>query len=564
MSKMTNQLPGRKEALNPKFNPKSSYREGQLGAVVSCFGAIHNGYKYIALNAETGSGKTIIAGSLANLVGSSYICTTRIKLQDQYLDLGPDFKKTDGRGNHVCVSSGRHKACSKGMCVSGPEDFVCDYKPTSKGIFEGFNNKRWHNYDKRERCEYWKNVEVGVNARHTVLNYPYFILKMNSPYNDFGRRPLLVLDEGHNIEDYVRGISKVVINNRTLNPIHYDTEVDSEEYKGLETIPIGILKTTGQIYDWLVSLRSILDIRYSETQLSIDAGVKGLSRRLSLIESLKNKIEKFILSYEINPDNWVSISDGNRVEIVPLYIGDYFNKYVAAHADIILIMSATLPSKETLCKRLGINRDEMFYYTVDSTFPPENAPIYSHPQPVMNYVEGQMEAKRNKMGAAILKLLRNYDGKRGLILCNSYSEMRHYIDFIKDNDPEVCSRLSVHDRDTKIEYVLEDHMERLDSVIVSASSWEGLDLPGELAEFEIIVKVPYSDMSSVVVRGLKNIDSKRYFEDACIKIRQGTGRVVRSPEDKAEINIMDGAFRNLYRYNKNEFPESFKERIILV
>lgn len=561
---MTDQLLSRAKALDLSFNPKDSYREGQLAAVVSCWGAIHNRYKYIAVNAETGSGKSIIAATLANLIGSSYICTTRIKLQDQYLELGPDFKKTDGRGNHICISSGRHKACDNGTCISGPEDFVCVHKPTTKGRFEGFNDKKWHSEDISERCEYWRNVERGVNAKHTVLNYPYFMLKMNSPYNDFNRRPLLVLDEGHNIEEYVRNISTIEVHDRSLSAIQYDYQIDSEKFYGFDRVPVENLKGPGAIYDWLISLKQIVDIRYSDTVMSIDAGIKGLRKRRAGLASLQDRIERFIYSYESTPENWVSVTDDTGFKLIPLYIGDYFNKYVAIHSDVVLMMSATLPTKKTLCKRLGINEDKMFYYNMDSTFPPENAPIYSHAQPVMNYEPGQMESKRNKMGASILKKMKEYKGKRGLLLCNSYDEMRHYIKFISEKDLEESMRLTIHERGIKIEYILEEHAESEDSVLATVSSWEGLDLPGDLAEFELIAKVPYQDISSPVVRGLRDLDSKRYFEDACIKVRQGSGRVVRSPDDKADIHFLDGAFRRLFRYNKKEFPESFRERVILV
>ena len=560
---IANLLP-RVKALDQSFNPKESYREGQLAAVMSCWGAIHNGYKYIALNAETGSGKSIIAATLANLTGSSYICTTRLKLQDQYLELGPDFKKTDGRGNHICIMSGRHKTCDNGVCISGPEDFVCNHKPSSKGLFEGFNDKKWSSEEISERCEYWRNVERGVNAKHTVFNYPYFMLKMNSPYNDFNKRPLLVLDEGHNIEDYVRGIATIEIHDRSLNVIQYDRSVDSDDFPGFDRIPVENLKGPGAIYDWLTSLKQIVDIRYSETVMTINAGVKGLRKRRSGIESLQERIDRFTHSYETKPENWVSTTDDTGFKLVPLYIGDYFHRYMSVGSEVILMMSATLPTKKTLCKRLGISEDELFYYNMDSTFPPENAPIYSHAQPVMNYEQGQMESKRNKMGAKILAVMKEYKGKRGLLLCNSYEEMRHYIRFITSTDLVESMRLTVHERGIKAEYVLEEHAESEDSVFTTVSSWEGLDLPGDLAEFEIIAKVPYQDVSSPVVRGLKELDGKRYFEDACIKVRQGAGRVVRSPEDKADIHFLDGAFRRLFRFNNKEFPESFRERVILL
>ena len=96
------ELPPMSEVLNPKYNPKGSFWQGQAMAVASIMRAIHDGYKIIALSAGTGTGKSVMNATLGNLLGGSHILTTQKKLQEQYLDLGSDFQRVTGRSNFTC------------------------------------------------------------------------------------------------------------------------------------------------------------------------------------------------------------------------------------------------------------------------------------------------------------------------------------------------------------------------------------------------------------------------------------------------------------------------------
>ena len=81
--------------------PFKTPRNEQLETISEIKEAIDNGYKYIILEAGTGTGKSAIAATLASMYDSSYILTVTKQLQDQYLDDFSDlgFKVVKGRGN---------------------------------------------------------------------------------------------------------------------------------------------------------------------------------------------------------------------------------------------------------------------------------------------------------------------------------------------------------------------------------------------------------------------------------------------------------------------------------
>lgn len=557
---MNNLLP-RTAAMDPKYNPKESFRPGQIAAVVSLWGAVHNNYKILALDGRTGSGKTIIASVIGNLLESSDILTTQIKLQNQYLSVDSKHKKVEGRRNFTCISN-RSKTADRGECITGSDKFQCKYKPVNGGKYPAYGEKGWRYEKLADRCSYWVNVENGVNAAHTVFNYPYYVLKKNIPQCEFTKKPLQILDEGHNLESYLREVNSFEIHALGLYHVRYIRGVDYKEYYEFDQVPIDSIKTVSEAIEWLGDLMTLVELRLNDTDIARKNGQDGLKRRTQMLESLYSRIEKLTYYYTANPDNWVISIDDDGFKLIPLYIGDYTRTTLLKHSDISLIMSATLPRKDLLCSRLGLSSDEVFYYHMASTFPPENAPIYSYPQPTMNYEHKGMEKKRNIMGGVLGRTMQKYEDDRGLILCNSFAEVAHYSKYISERFPQYAHKLIIHRKGDNAEYLLDDHYAIKNGVIITPSMWEGQDFEGDRARFLAITKVPYADAKDPVVKGFMERDKPRYFQEGCQKLIQGLGRIIRSEDDWGDIHILDGAFRRMYKYNRAEFPEDIQERVV--
>ena len=84
--------------------PFQKPRPNQLETISEIKKAVEMGYKYIVLEAGTGTGKSAMAATLASIYESSYILTVTKQLQDQYLEdfknLG--FKLVKGKSNFKC------------------------------------------------------------------------------------------------------------------------------------------------------------------------------------------------------------------------------------------------------------------------------------------------------------------------------------------------------------------------------------------------------------------------------------------------------------------------------
>ena len=89
--------------------PFEQPREGQLEIIADIEEAISKGYKYIILEAGTGTGKSAIASTLARMYESAYILTMTKQLQKQYADEF-DFPLVKGRGNFVAANNSLKEA----------------------------------------------------------------------------------------------------------------------------------------------------------------------------------------------------------------------------------------------------------------------------------------------------------------------------------------------------------------------------------------------------------------------------------------------------------------------
>ena len=201
--------------------PFEQPREGQLEIIADIEEAISKGYKYIILEAGTGTGKSAIASTLARMYESAYILTMTKQLQNQYADEF-DFPLVKGRGNFDCLKDGFEVTCDMGACKTAPKSakFFCPYgiskNPTLTGDLafqDSFGSDVF--FQTNDHCKYWQQKANAINSPITLMNYDYAILELNY-VKHFGKRSLLILDEAHNIEDKLMRTMEINLYNRQL------------------------------------------------------------------------------------------------------------------------------------------------------------------------------------------------------------------------------------------------------------------------------------------------------------------------------------------------------------
>lgn len=522
--------------------PFKEPRTGQLDIIQNIEDAISKGYKYIVLEAGTGTGKSAVATTLANIYGSAYILTMTKQLQHQYFkEFG--FPIVKGRSNFSCLMGGSESTCDMGVCKTtvNSKKFFCPFsitkvpKLTSTLAFEdSFGNDIYYNSD--NHCNYWEQKANAINSPITLMNYDYAILELNY-VKHFGTRSLLILDEAHNIENKLMNSLELTLSNQRL-------EKDIKRKISKETLK------DGSVEDWILELESLYE-SYQDVDLK-DLPmnkVDRIRRTISRIKLLRDHLEH-------EPKNWVIDSNEYSVSFKPLRVNKYAKDNLLKYGDICIFMSATILSHKMFSKWLGLNPDEVYYIKVDSPFPPEKRPI------ILDLV-GKMSKNRIKKTAPktipiINKILRKHNDEKGLIHSHSYKCSR----FITQNIPN--ARLISHtsaNRQRVLDYFEKDSDPL---VLVSPSMSEGVDLPYDKCRFQIIYKVPFPYLGDKQINLRQKRDKRWYAYKTVMTIMQAYGRGMRAEDDYCTTYVLDKDILMLFKspLYRSLIPDFFKEAIV--
>jgi Rad3-related DNA helicase len=164
----------------------------------------------------------------------------------------------------------------------------------------------------------------------------------------------------------------------------------------------------------------------------------------------------------------------------------------------------------------------------------------------MTYKEKEETFKKQKF--YIEKIIDKYKGDKGIIHCTTY-EFSNWI-----QESVFNKRLLFHTSQDREER-LEEHLTNgKDSVIVSPSMHTGVDLKDDFSRFQILMKIPYPNISSNKVKQRQKTKPEWYSWKTNVDLIQALGRSVRSMYDKADSYILDSSLSTLLMYNGNTIP----------
>ncbi len=524
--------------------PFNEPRVGQLDIIQDINDAIRQGYKYIILEAGTGTGKSAIATTLAKMYESAYILTMTKQLQAQYSNEF-EFPLVKGRNNFACLNQQLEVGCDLGACKTAPssKNFFCRYgisKNPSLDAELAFEDSYGGAvfYQSPDHCHYWNQKTNAINSPITLMNYDYAIVELNY-VKHFAPRSLLILDEAHNIENKLMATMEVTLYNRTL-------EKDISKRISDETLK------DGELPDWIMEINAIRE-SYEEINLKDIAKNKAdrIRSTIARLKTLSTNLEK-------EPKNWVIDADENGVVFKPLRVHHYAKDNLLKYGDVVIFMSATILSHKMFSKWLGLNPNEVYHIKVDSPFTKEKRPIILD-------LAGKMSANRIKNTAPktipiLQEILKKHENDKGLIHTHSYKCQQYILNNLYN------SRLISHSSKNR-EQIL-DFFEKDENplVLVSPSMSEGVDLPYDKCRFQIIYKVPFPYLGDKQVNMRMKRDKKWYAYKTVMTLMQAYGRGMRAEDDSCYTYIIDSDINMLFKspMYRSLIPDFFKEAVVRV
>lgn len=562
--------------------PFSNVREKQKSVLDEIETALNSGYRCIFLEAPTGFGKTPVAITLARYLGSSHICTATKDLQSQYRRDFPFVAEVKGRSNFSCIvkeDMGLDESCDYGPCVKD-DSYDCiyktrlmDYKVESEGShqelvkIDPFAERRYIDKTRSQSklvelqwkpCHYYHQKWIGARASHTVYNYRYFLSDIFYA-GSTQRRNLLVFDEAHQLESEVGDFRSFSIHKNSLRFIKM--QMPDRNIDEIETWIEFCIGLRERLLDFAEKAEGIIE--RSNQKISVEPYternlIDALEREKSLIAVIDDM--------KTNKKNWIvsgihrepTTNQLARVTLVPLDISEYF-KPILDKGSITLFMSATILSKDYLCKTAGLEPEKVKFIRVqESDFPIRNRPIRMMNIAWLN--AKTMTESMPRISKTVDNIMSMHRNEKGIIHTTSYSQLQFIKDNIcKENKDRLIETGSSIDRTE----VLEKHyLSKNFTVLISPSLHLGVDLKDDLSRFQIIVKVPYPDLTDKKIAAMKERDQKWYTWNTVLRLIQAYGRSVRSKDDYATTYILDSSISFLLKNAQDLLPKWFTEAII--
>ena len=493
-------------------------QETAINEIVSHF---ERGIRVVALDAPTGSGKTVVAEAVRRRLQSRalYVCIDR-GLQDQFASDFTFAALLKGRRNYPTLNRPE---------VFGVEPFLtCEDCDLDVGVCSYC--------DEPDICPYRAAKRRALGADLACVNTAYFLREANSA-GGLSSWPLVVADEADRLEGALMLSVEVEFNRRRLT------------LWGLE-------HPRNDIAMWLQGVLplALADAQYRASLLpSDDVQVRRDARRA---KEFLARVSLLVEEYQRG--GWVCCDvKGGGVAFRPVMVNTVGPSALWAHSARWLLMSATLLGTARLLRALGW-AERFAVVQMPSTFPVARRPLYVWP--VADNVKAKQAESLPKLVGAIEQILQRHPQERILIHTVSFrllEELREHL---------VSSRLHFYESMRALPRTLAAYLSQLDGVLVAPALERGLDLPDGACRVIVVSKVPYPDLGDAQVAARMALPGGRewYLDQALRALVQMTGRGMRHAEDRCVSYLLDAQVRRLLRQHGDRLPRWWREAIVTI
>lgn len=532
-------------------------RPEQKRILVDMTRLMSKGTKNIIVVAPTGVGKSLVAKTVASVIGPAWIVTSTKHLQDQYAADFKDVKTIKGMTNFPCrqlmdkaevrsdmQAMKKGLTCDKGQCTTRMGKnvvSVCRHKEVLGPDYSGNPNVK--------PCHYYKQRDAGLQADQTILNYAlYFSLVTRQAGAPGVSRPVVVFDEAHTMDDEaVRFVSKDIrasyFTDTGLDPTRYDMEhMDA-------------------VLDMLMDLRQAYGKRlavepdeYSSAEHIMRH--KTMARRFDVVTGAAAAIRADPRNFVLQDPQWGNDGQFKLLSVAPLDMSKMLPKLLGPGVNVF--MSATI-RPDVFAKMIGLDK----WGSIEI----EKSPFLANNRRVEFRDIARLTSKSPpedeiRVAREIDRLIGAHRGERGLILTSSKARCRRLLSRL---GPESASRVkmahSENEGGESLREIMVRHRSSPDSILLSSSLWQGVDLKDDLSRFQIVEKCPWPYLGDRRVEALARADWNWYAYQTVVKLLQGFGRSVRGYDDWAMTYVMDSAVRGLLKRCRHMVPLAYHDAV---
>ncbi|ADD05601.1 helicase domain protein [Natrialba magadii ATCC 43099] len=531
--------------------PAPSYRGNQEQALRDIRDAFAAGNDVVLVRAPTGSGKSLLARSVAGCArtideaepseaAGAYYTTPQVSQLDDVAsdDLLADLNVIRGKSNYTCIlPQERNTPVNQAPCV----------------------RERGYDCSVQHRCPYFSDRAIASNRSIAAMTLAYFMQTAGSEV--FRKRDVVVIDEAHGLAEWAEMYATIQLGPRTV-PFWDDLRVPQiDSIERAVRYAENLEQTCTRRKDDLLAQETLSPRevrerdRLQELIGELDWFVSDFRDPQSPTTWLVDQSERNAASTDDETDDEEL---GGPLTIKPMNPEKYLAHTVWDRGNKFALLSATILNKAAFCRQVGLNPDDVALVDVSHTFPVENRPLYDVTQGKMTY-EHRDETTPD-IARTIVRLMQRHPDEKGLIHAHSYNIQERLADLLRDFG--VGERIRVHDRDGRDADLEEWKASDDPDVFISVKMEEALDLKGDLCRWQVLCKAPYLNTGdSRVAHRLEEGQWAWYYRTALRTIIQACGRVVRAPDDHGATYLADSSLLDLFERARTDMPDWFAAQV---
>ncbi len=283
--------------------------------------------------------------------------------------------------------------------------------------------------------------------------------------------------------------------------------------------------------------------------MALDFTESHLAQKLSELESF------ITIHEEKSRVRWIEATPPQSIKNVTLVdaklnVSKYLREHLFQTKQTAVLCSATLTSTQNfsfLKQQIGLNEETLSKRTEEKTYSSpfdfaKNA-LFLVPKDIPQPHEYGFS---DHVAECVKKIIRVSKGGC-FILFTSY-EMLHFVyeKVMRSFDKPAASYMK--QGETSKQALIEKFKEKKDSVLFATSSfWEGIDVAGDTLRCVVITKLPFKVPSDPLFQAMSEMyeeDGKDSFSEyslphACLKFKQGFGRLIRTKTDRGCVVCLD-------------------------
>lgn len=449
----------------------------------------------------------------------------------------------------------------------------------------------------QENCGYKLNRKKCATSKAVITNHNLLLQSLMRDSDDkiFDRPSVLIVDEAHTLPDKVIDTFTQVLNKKQIENVLIRAQgvLSNEGFDYHQENPV--IDTLNIIYHKIRG-QAGRDLK-KQTDLSLsqlESGRSGFAcndtikietrlflRQLKQLEKSLNEVsqtDKTVRSYcdslkmyrnvfhdliqdEKNRKNVYFVrSIPKKGEYIDIY---YVPKDLTKQSACLfsnpnyakVFTSATLTTEKNnysyFEQSMGFDKLSGIFNREDSQPSPydyANHALLYYPVDAINPKTKDKEAYLEDMTDKIDALLHTTNG-HSLILFTAKSDMKKVKEKLEKRKDETTTYQIYSQEDGVDNEALKEKFQQDESSVLLATGafWEGIDVKGSSLENLIITKLPFPVVDPIMENkatqtrpGIHDV----YFYDMLTKLRQGTGRLIRTNQDKGVVAILDARFKD--------------------